>query len=352
MISPDQFLVIYYLMFLAVRIRGCLRRWRQPLVRGPEWFFSVRVQPDFYSGPGKKILHRYRMGIFIPFAVDIPVATAIFISGRFVNLAWLMVFLAILIHVNHMFSVDFAERQARRFALPETVQPVSSVMLSLKPRRLSDYTNPRIEAFMVIGSLGVIAWLVRYYLNASADANLRVMLAVPLLLLYCQIGLLFVKSGLVAWRAPVPSAQAEEHIQAREAARRLNLKVCDWYRVCYTAQLMVWPMLVNGSAEHQARALTWFSVGLLVVAIVLTAYHERGRRAVLNKQIRAIPMTMPDFIGAGRSSWLVCYQPAAPMVLIKGSHGYSLNFANRLTQFGTMYLAGFIALIAALRMIH
>jgi hypothetical protein len=75
--TPNQFIVIFYVLFWVVRIKGCVRRGRQPLLRGPEWFFNVPVQPDFYAGAGRKILHRYWMRMFIPFAVDIPVATGL-----------------------------------------------------------------------------------------------------------------------------------------------------------------------------------------------------------------------------------------------------------------------------------
>ena len=54
--------------------------------------------------------------MFIPFAVDIPIAIAIFRSGRLVLLNWLILALAALIHLNHLFSVNLAERQARPFA--------------------------------------------------------------------------------------------------------------------------------------------------------------------------------------------------------------------------------------------
>jgi len=61
----DQYAVIMYVFFWVVRIRG------------PEWLFNVHVQPGFYEGEGRKLLHRYRMRMFIPFAVDIPLAIAI-----------------------------------------------------------------------------------------------------------------------------------------------------------------------------------------------------------------------------------------------------------------------------------
>src|ERR1700737_4372093 len=104
--------VVFYILFWVIRINGCVRRGRQPLLRGPGWFFDVPVQPDFYTGAGRKILHRYWMRMFIPFAVDIPVAIAIFRSGHLLALNWLMLGLAALIHINHSFSVELAQRQA------------------------------------------------------------------------------------------------------------------------------------------------------------------------------------------------------------------------------------------------
>ena len=55
----NQCIVIVYIFFWVVRINGCIRRGRQPLLRGPEWFFNIPVQPGFYTGAGRKLLHRY-----------------------------------------------------------------------------------------------------------------------------------------------------------------------------------------------------------------------------------------------------------------------------------------------------
>ena len=48
----NQFMVIFYVFFWIVRINGCVRRGRQPLLRGPEWFFTVPVEAGFYTGAG------------------------------------------------------------------------------------------------------------------------------------------------------------------------------------------------------------------------------------------------------------------------------------------------------------
>src|SRR5689334_6208305 len=185
--SPNVFVVVSYLVASwASRIRGIFRRWQQPLLRGQEWFFNVHVQPGFYSGPGKKILRRYQMRMLMPVAIEIVVAAAIFISGHVLNLVWLIVAMAIFIHVNHAFNVEAAERQARPFAIPETEQPAPSVVLSLKTRRLRDYSNRTLERLMVIANVAALISLVRYYLAAPEHHNFRLVFGEPIFLLYYQ----------------------------------------------------------------------------------------------------------------------------------------------------------------------
>src|SRR5262245_519149 len=139
--SAGQFLPIFYVFFWLIRIEGCFRRGRQPLSGGPEWFFDVRVQPDFYGGAGRQILHRYWLRMLIPFAADIPLAIAVFLSGSPKLAIGMIMGLCAWIHVNHAFSVDLAERQARRFAVPQAEQPATRLVVSLQPRRLRNYTN-------------------------------------------------------------------------------------------------------------------------------------------------------------------------------------------------------------------
>src|SRR5262245_43120655 len=97
--SATKLIVIYYLVpWGGARIRGGFRRWRQPLLRGPEWFFNVHVQSDFYTGAGKNILHRYWMRMLLSFAIEIPVAAAIFVSGRISLLPWLILAMGAFVH--------------------------------------------------------------------------------------------------------------------------------------------------------------------------------------------------------------------------------------------------------------
>jgi hypothetical protein len=351
--SINEYVVIFYILFWVVRIRGCVRRGRQPLLRGPEWFFNVHVQPGFYTGAGKKLLHHYWMRMLMPFAVDIPIATAIFLSGRLQLLNLLIVALAILIHINHPYSVSLAERQARPFAVAEGEQPVAEMALSLTPRRLRDYTSSKAEWALALTNIAALAWLFRYYFADPQHVNWRVVFGVPAFYLYVQVGMLFVKRVVLAWRTPVPQAQAAEHMEAREEARKFYIKMCDWYRGFAAAGIVFWAIVIGRSlADFEHLFRIWFAVWL-VITLVGTVLVEIKRNQLVKVGLRARPVKLPDFLHeSDLARWPVCYQPSAPMLILKGAHGYSLNLANTLAHLGAAYLAGMFVLIALLRMGH
>jgi len=351
--SFDHLLIFsYVVLWGGTRIRGGIRRWREPLRRGPEWFFNVHVQPGFYSGEGKKILRAYWLLMLMPYAVEIAAAAAIFISGHYMNLSWLIIAMAALVHGNHLISVDYAERQARRFAISEDEQPVSSMVLSLQPRRLRDYSSRTVERFIIFSTMAALIWLVKYYFKSPVPPSFLMVFGGPLVLLYWQLGLLIVKVGIVSWRTPVPREQAEEHLQAREAARKFYLKVCDWDRLIITTWLVFWPFILSAPPALRTPFAKYYLVALLAVTVFVSIWKEIGRNSVLKASLRARPMRMPDFLHTENSSWLLCYQPATPMLVIRGARGYSLNLANRLALLGTAYLAGLVMLFAILRTMH
>jgi hypothetical protein len=350
--SPNQMLIIFFTFCAGSRIRGCFRRWRQPLLRGPEWFFNVPVQPGFYTGPGRRLLQRYRLCMMLPVVLEAVLAVGILIFGHLAYLAWLILGISAAIHLNHLFNVDRAERQARKFAERGAEQPVSAMVLSLTPRRLRDYSNLVVEAFIIVVSLAAFAWLLRYHFHSTRAFNLRMVVGVPVLLLYQQLGFLFVKYGVVAWRTPIPRAQAQEHLLAREEARKLHLKVCDWCRILITVEIAFFATVLTLAPALRMKVVTGYCISLFIGALALAVWHEKGRLDVVKANLRVRPMKTPAFSHVESSGRLLCYQPATPMLLIKGVHGYALNLANRLTQLGAAYVAGLIALFAILRMGH
>ena len=349
----SRYLIIFYILFWAVRINGCIRRGRQPLLRGPEWFFNIHVQLDFYTGAGKTLLHQYWMRMLIPFVLDVPIAMAIFIPRYLQYAPWLLIAQAIWIHINHVYSVDKAERDARPIAVPETEQPVGSMVLSLTPRRLRDYTNPEVEWALALANIVALALLFRYYFGDAQHQNWRVVFAIPAYYLYLQMGMLFVKRVALAWRTPVPQAQAAEHMEAREETRRYYLKMCDWYRALSAAGIFFWAVAVRTSpAEFHLVWRIWLAAWA-VITVVATVLVEIKRKQLVTVALRVRPVKMPDFLHESEiAKWPVCYQPSAPMLILKGARGYSLNLANTLAHLGAAYLAGMVVLIFFLRMGH
>jgi hypothetical protein len=333
MMDPNRAAVIYYVLFWLVRINGCIRRGRQPLRRGPEWFFNVRVPPGFYANAGRTLLHQFWLRMLLPFAVDIPIAIVIWRSGHLTLLDWLVIGLSALIHLNHAYSVDLAERQARSLGITNAEEPIASLACSLEPRRASDYAIPALEWALALATAAAVAGL--WYRDP------RSLLGPPARLLYLQIGFVFAKRLIIAWRAPVPSVQAAEHMAAREMARRYYLRFCDCCRVTVAAELLYWVV----RPVHQSPM--WFAVWV-AFGVAATVVGEIKRKQLLTIALRARPVRLPDLLGQSEIvRWPLCYQPAAPMLVLKGARGYSLNLGNRLAHVGAAYLAGF-ALVCAL----
>jgi hypothetical protein len=198
-------------------------------------------------------------------------------------------------------------------------------------------------------SLVALAWLLRYYFTALEHHNLRLVFGVPAFYLYLQVGLLFAKCVVVAWRTPVPRVQAAEHIEAREETRKFYLRQCDWYRAAASAAMLFWPIAISTSpADSNRLFVVWFAVWM-GISVVATIWVEIKRKQLVKLALRARPVRLPDFLHQSEiATWPLCYQPSAPMLMLKGSRGYSLNLANTLTHLGAAYLIGLVALFVLL----
>ncbi|HYX52685.1 MAG TPA: hypothetical protein VE783_04490 [Candidatus Limnocylindrales bacterium] len=347
----DKLILFYYaVIWGGSRVRGSVRRWKQPLVRGQEWFFNVRVLPGFYEGGGKNLLNRYRLQMLATAAIEIPVAVALILTGHIPYLGWLILVMAAGVHVNHLFNVEASERKARAFAVPGENQPVSAMLVPLQTRRLRDYNNPTIERLIFFGSFGAIAWLVRFYLRSSGTHSFGLVFGMAIFLLYYQLGFVLMKIAVVQWSAPVPKIQAEEHLKAREQRRKFYLHVADASRIMVTVGLVLWPFVVGAPAAQRELFVRVHFIVLMAIAVMFGIRHEMGRNSVLRAAVRANPVRMPDLLNAQPAGWPVCYQPSTPTLLVRAARGYSLNLANRFTLLGAGYLAGFFALIVILRM--
>jgi hypothetical protein len=349
-VSINQFSVIIYFVFWLVRIRGCWRRGRQPLLRGAGWFFDIPVPSDFYAQAGGIILRRYWMRMLIPFAFDIPLAVAIFVYHRLSLLNALIVGACVMIHLNHLCSVWLAKRRAQAFAIPSSEQPVVAVVALMTPRRLRDYTEPKVECALALGSLAGLAWLASSYIGAPEYKNLYLVFRIPLLLLYLQLGMLFVKLLIVKWRTPIPAINATRRIEARESTRRHYLLMCDWYRSTVLAVMLFWAARWSLPVSALEHMVTIWLIVSIIVGVVASVWIEIRRKQLVALSLQVLPVKVPDLLRESEiTSWPVCYEPSAPMLMVRGARGLSLNLANSLSYVGVAYLLGLIAFVAALR---
>jgi len=346
--TQDWYIVTFYAMFWPIRINGCLRRGRQPLLRGRDWFFNVRVRDGFYEGPGRAILRQYWLRMLIPFALDIPWAIWAFETGKLYQLNFLVLAVAVLIHVNHLMSKAIAERQAQAYVVPESTQPAARFALSLAPRRLRDYTNPRFEGALAVVSIAALAWLTHYYFASPLHPSARLVFGVPLYMLYTQAGMLIVKRAAIGWPSPVPQDHAEEHMRAAEERRRYHVKVWDWGRAASVSSLAMWPFFIALPRQASDRLMTIWLAVWIVLGVVTTVIIEIKRKRVAHFAALATPVPLPDLLATGRPAWPVCYEPSAPALVLRSPHGYSLNFGSGLAKFTAAYVAGLVLLIVVL----
>lgn len=101
------------------------------------------------------------------------------------------------------------------------------------------------------------------------------------------------------------------------------------------------------------RLYKFWLAAWLVISVVGTVLVEINRKQLVKSALRAHPVKMPDFLHQSEiARWPVCYQPSAPMLILKGARGYSLNLANTLAHLGAAYIAGLVVLVVLLRMGH
>ena len=242
---------VFYGLFWLVRLNGCVRRGRQPLLRGREWLFAVPVRPGFYAHEGRSIVRRFRMRMCIPFVID-PLTIYLLASDHLLICTLLVIAQCGVIHLNHLLSVDRAEREARAFAIAE--QPVTRVAVSLCPRRLRDHTNWMVEWGLVAACAGAFVWLTRCYITPPHLVSLRSVFGVPVLMVYMQFGMLLIKHVVVASPDPLPEARGAECRNVRQETLKYYLLVCDWCRMTMVAMIVFWPVRLSTPPSQVSTA--------------------------------------------------------------------------------------------------
>jgi hypothetical protein len=320
----------FYAFFLLVRIPATFKRCRIPLMRGPGYFFNTRVPADFFDGPGREILRRYRMWIFAPFLFDAVAVAAIYKWGQPIYLLYLALADVAIAMLNHVAALRRAIREVKPFEVEAMAAP-SAVTFSLSTRRLRDYTSFKQEAAIAVLNL---AGLARLREGWGAAGGL-------LFLLYLQAGMLLLKCALIAGRTPLPRENTEQYLEWREAYRRLLTGSCDAVRLMTAGTvLLLW---------IDVSRVEILSATLVVLGAWVLWYWGRMRR-FMQLYARSKPVQLPHALEpAGATPPVVCYLPETPLSFVKGTRGWALNLANRRSQIGVAYLLVLVAVGVMLR---
>jgi hypothetical protein len=298
----NEWVLIWLLgMLLAYRVVMFSRFWTIPLTLAADRFFGFPV-PASEADP---LLRRYRRQLLVACAVDICCALAAFFWRGLAALVVEQAVAAILMRFYYSFLGIHFVRKAKLLAVQGSWEPVRSVALSLKTRRLRDYTNLPFElllALLALGSLTLLAYHFRYGEEGGPPDRARYG-AFAALAIYLQLGGLLVKHSLVRWRMWLPGERTEEYQRWREAVLRYWLWVCDVLRGTFTAALVgvVLLALLPESKHHQIELLATVGAGLILLVGFLGYERQQSRLLPLWKQLQPIDAfcSPPERIEAG-----------------------------------------------------
>ena len=338
--NENQITFLICMFAWIMRVPRLVERWKAPLLRGHEWFFSVEVPSDFLAGPGIGILRSYRARLFLPWAVELPILAALLLTGRARYIILLIAGMGILTRLNYYAALAAAEKQARVFEVAAAAAPVSTISLSLEPRTLRAYTTPWFEAVIILSIAGPLAWLGYRYATVHDWQLIRRPLAQILFYAYMQAGLLLLKCGLVRARYAAPAANADQHLAWRESLRRLSTTICDYSRVLVGATSFAVTILsslpVKRETQQTISVLFLFGGGAILTYLV---WRRRLQHLEVARRTRpAKLLTTPDIDGPVR---VICFQPSLPMLLLAGPNGYAVNLASAAAITTGLYLAGY-----------
>ena len=345
----ESLLWVLYGLNWASRVRGVFRRLKQQHLRGEGWFFDVAVEPGFYEGAGRTMLRGYQLRMAAPIVAEVAFWVTAVATGHLAWLFWAVIGMVPVIHLNHWYNVQMAERAARGYAAADEARPVARVGLSLTPRRLRDFTNYWVEAAISIGTVGAFLWLWR--LHEGGRFTGRQVFVMPALYLYLQLGFLLAKQVIVSWRAPVPMAQTAEHLEARNAMRRYYLWTCDCNRGVLMLGVCMIALSLSCPAAWRGALLKGWELLWVALCLALVVWTEIKRKQVAETGVKAKPVRMPDLSGRGeRASWPVCFEPDVPMLVVVGERGYSVNLANTAAYLALAYAVGMVGLVMMARL--
>lgn len=347
--SDQTIIACLGLFIVMIRCKSLYRLWNIPHAFGAGRFFGLPVPA--HAVP--VLLRRYHAWLLLPFLPEVVLVAALAWWGTLRVLVLQQTITCVLVSVYHSFVAAWFARKGKWLAVADNWKPVAGVALSLRVRRLADYTNPLFELVLVVATATALALIASTYpIEGGVDPlpTILWLFQYPLLLIYVQLGGLLLKHGLVRWRQWLPGQRTEEFVRWRDEVVKFFVWGCDFIRGLCTVAL-VWDAVVVKYEDTWGPDGIERKVGLLLVLGVVGAglvglVRRQRRLRALQQQLQPVDafaapprvINPQEFFLGG----LAYYNPENPTVIVPGPLVLALNFANLRTYVYTAYLAGLL----------
>lgn len=376
--SDLTYIIGYMLLFLLNA--QMLSSWLvNPIAHREEAFFGLRVKPEVLSGPGQRVLHQYRVWLVTTFIAfeTINLCLPIYLH-KLSYLLYLRSASNVLWPVCAIILFGVFQERVKVFGVVEQKEKVVGVALSLKTRRLRDYTNITFEvinasiflAALLISIYGYAALPERLPTHASwrgvidgwAPKNFHTMFGGLIWLVYIQIGLVLLKSALVHSPKALPLQQTEERLQYSEKFLRLATNWLDWARGVWLFSMLggIYGVLIwlHDGPKLMANVVHVSTLGIVIniasqvifwSLVTLPTLHFIYRQYQLDREMKPVEWSrLPRPIDEEHFSLggLIYFNPDNPALLVKGPRVHTINLANQWVYLCVAYFIGVALLIA------
>jgi hypothetical protein len=337
-------------LFLGARVASFIRFWKLHYAFGAGRFFGLPVAAE----SAMRLLRRYRVLLFGVYVPDICFGLAAYRWGGLFGLLLEQLAAAVLTRLFHSLLAIHTIRQAKWLAAQNSWNPVRSVSLSLKTRRLQDYSSVPFELALLTIMIGSLLLLTEGSRRGISGTSLAVgarFRSFAALVIYLQLGCLLLKHALVKWRMWLPGERTEEYLAWREAALRYFLWICDYFRAALAVALVAVAVFSQLRATGQSWAVMPLAVataGGLILTASVGLLRKHRQLSILWKELQPLEAFCSPPESIDDSQFLLgglCYCNADdPALFVPGPLVYALNVANKRAYLYSAYFAGLVLL--------
>jgi uncharacterized membrane protein len=340
--------------------------WIMPVVKGEDGFFGVRVSGEVYSGPGRRLLRRYRFWLVLTFIEIEAIALAVLIYRAEVPHSRAVSFPLLGAAFLLLYTIFY--RQARELRLADGPERVAS---SLASRSFADYTSVPLELGVMALSILPFLFLIYYYPalpgrvpmhwnwkgnpDSWATKSFGSVFTLPVTAIYLQGLFLLIKHGLMQVKMTLPAEHAEEYFRYKEESLRINMRVMDWLRILLAFLLggLSSSIVFTAVARFQPLETPAFIVVSLASLLVLVVCGYLITKLVnINRRLKAEVGRVYVQSKSDAEHWygggLFYYNPGDPALFVEKlvGFGYTINFGNKSALIYLAYLLVMPLLVA------